>query len=102
MMIKKTLTIVPWKGFWAFGLFCDHNFPTLFYGNPIPFFMCLYQKIIQVKLTSINIKFAYHVTNIYFKIIKILIHFILYFTWVHVQKNNYMVEFSHIVMFQIT
>jgi hypothetical protein len=62
----KTLTIVPWKCFWTLGLFCDHNFPMLFYGNPIPFFTCSYQKIIQVELTSTNIKFAYHITNIYF------------------------------------
>jgi hypothetical protein len=40
---SKTLTITPWKCFWALELFSDHNFPMLFYGNPIPFLTCSYQ-----------------------------------------------------------
>jgi hypothetical protein len=59
----KTLTIVPKKGFWPLGLYYDlyskeYNFPTLFYGIPRPYFMCSYQKKIQVELTSANRKFA--------------------------------------------
>jgi hypothetical protein len=58
----------------------------LFYGNPRPFFTCSYQKIIQVELTSVTGKFAYHITNIYFKTIKLLIHFILSYVWIHIWK----------------
>ncbi len=50
----------------------------LFYGNPRPFFTCSYQKIIQVELISVIRKFAHHITNIYFKTIKLLIDFILF------------------------
>jgi hypothetical protein len=42
----------------------------------------------QAKLTSVNRKFAYHITNIYFKMIKILIHFILSSMWIHIQKEK--------------
>jgi hypothetical protein len=38
----------------------------LFHGNPSPSFTCSYQKIVQVELTNVNKKFAYHITNIYF------------------------------------
>jgi hypothetical protein len=66
--------------FWPLGLFCDkhsrkHNIPTLFFGQERPSFNCSYQKIVQAKLTSGNIEFAYHITiYIFFKKIKILIH----------------------------
>jgi len=39
-------------------------------------------------LTNANRKFAYHITNIFFKTIKILIHFILFSTWIHIQKTK--------------
>ncbi len=56
---SKTLTIVLGEGFQPLGLFCDpyskeYNFPTLCYGNPKPSFVCSYQKIVQVELTSVN------------------------------------------------
>jgi hypothetical protein len=37
------------------------NFQTLFYGNLRPSFTCSYQKIVQVELTSVKRKFAYHI-----------------------------------------
>jgi hypothetical protein len=46
-----------------------------------------YQKITKVELTSIDRKFAYHTTNIFFNVI-ILIHFILSSSWVHVRKSQ--------------
>jgi hypothetical protein len=58
----------------------------LFFGHTRPTFEYLYQKIIQLELTSVNMKFAYHITNIFFKQIKFLIHFILSSTWIHIQK----------------
>jgi len=38
----------------------------LFFGRSRPTFECSYQKVRQAKLTSINIKFTYHITNIFF------------------------------------
>jgi hypothetical protein len=83
----KLLTITPIEGSQPLGLFCDahskkYNFPTIFYGHPRPSFACSYQKIVQAKLISINRKFACHISNIYFKTIKVLIHFILSCAWI--------------------
>jgi len=69
---SKTLTIALAKGFQPLGLSLDsyskeYNFQMLFHGNPSPSFTCSYQKIVQVELTNVNKKFAYHITNIYFK-----------------------------------
>jgi hypothetical protein len=47
---------------------------------------CSYQKITQEKLNSANRKFAYHITNIFSKTTKILIHFILSSTLICIQK----------------
>ncbi len=44
------------------------------------------QKFAKIKLTSVGIKFAYHIANIFFKVIKILIHIVLFSSWVHVRK----------------
>jgi hypothetical protein len=65
----KSITIAFGKGFQPLGLFYDahfeeYSFPTLFYGHLRPSLACFYQKIVQVKLTSINKKFAYHISNI--------------------------------------
>jgi hypothetical protein len=81
------------KGSQLLGLFCDahfkkYNFPTLFYGHPRPLLACSYQKILQAELISINRKFAYHINNIYFEIIKVLIHFILYCAWIRICKTK--------------
>ncbi len=43
------------------------KFPTLFFGHPRPCFQCSYKKIIQLELTNVNKKTAYHVINICFK-----------------------------------
>jgi hypothetical protein len=47
-----------------------------------------YQKIAKIKLTSVDIKFAYRIANIFFKVIKILIHIVLSSSWVHVRKTQ--------------
>jgi hypothetical protein len=36
----------------------------------------------------VNKKFAYHITNIFFKTIQILIHFILSSSWIHILKRK--------------
>jgi hypothetical protein len=46
-----------------------------------------YQKVAQAKLTSVNQKFAYHISNLFFKTIKILIHFVLSSAWIRIRKT---------------
>jgi hypothetical protein len=41
---------------------------------------------VQAKLTSINKKFSYRISNIFFKKIKLLIYFILSCAWIHICK----------------
>jgi len=78
----STSWIIPWS------IFEEYNFPTLFYGNLRPSFTCSYQKIIQVELTNVTRKLAYHIMNIYFKTIKLLIHFISSSIWIHIRKTK--------------
>jgi hypothetical protein len=89
----KLLTIALKEGSQPLGLFHDahfkeYNFPTLFYGHPRPSLACYFQKIMQVELININRKFAYHISNIYFKTIKVLIHFILFCAWICICKEK--------------
>jgi len=44
----------------------------------------------QEKLININRKFAYHINNIYFKTIKVLIHFILSCAWIRIHKIKFL------------
>jgi hypothetical protein len=65
----------------------EYNFPTLFFGHQRPNIKLSYQKIAQAELISTNQKFAYHMTNLYFKTIKILIYFVLSSAWICMQKS---------------
>jgi len=87
----KSITIAPREGFQLLGLFHaihseEYNFPMLFFGHSRASLGFIYQKIIQAKLTSLNRKFTYHISDIYFKTITILIHFILSYAWIHICK----------------
>jgi len=44
----------------------------------------------QAKLININRKFAYHISNVYFKTIKVLIHFILSCAWIRIHKIKFL------------
>ncbi len=92
-VVDKSLAITPNEGFQLLRLSQDtyskeYNFPTLFFGYSRPPLKCFYQKITQEKLTNANRKFAYHITNVFFKITKILIHFILSFASICIQKTK--------------
>jgi hypothetical protein len=65
----------------------EYNFPTLFFGHQWLDIKLSYQKIAQAELTSTNRKFAYHITNLFFKTIKILIHFVLFSAWIRMRKS---------------
>jgi hypothetical protein len=45
------------------------------------------QKVAKTKLVIIDKKIAYHIANIFFKVIKALIHFVLSSSWVCVHKT---------------
>jgi hypothetical protein len=59
----------------------------------------VHTKKTQVELTHVNRKFPYHITNIYFQTIEILIHFILSSIGIHIQKEklSYQIYISSIV-----
>jgi hypothetical protein len=87
-----SIAIAPGENFRPLGLFRDlhseeYNFPTLFFGHQRPDIKLSYQKIAQAELTSTNRKFAYHITNLFFKTIKILIHFVLSSAWIRMRKS---------------
>jgi hypothetical protein len=50
-------------------------------------FLIVISKVAQAELTSVNRKFAYHISNLFFKTIKILIHFVLSSAWIRIQKT---------------
>jgi hypothetical protein len=88
----KSVTISPRQGFLTLGLFQnthieEYNYPTLFFNHLRPHISCSYQKA-QVDLTNVTKKIAYHFTNIFFKIMKNLIHFILSSSWICIQKGK--------------
>jgi hypothetical protein len=90
---EKSLAIVPREGYQPFGLFHDAHFEeyifsTLFHGHLNPSFESYYQKIVQEKLININRKIAYHISNIYLKTIKVLIHFILSCAYIRIHKTK--------------
>jgi hypothetical protein len=85
----KSVTISPRQGFLPLGLFRntyieEYNYPTLFFSHLRPHISCSYQKIVELDLTNVNKKFAYHFFNIFFKTIKKLIHFILSSSWISI------------------
>jgi hypothetical protein len=88
----KSLTIAHGEDFQPLGLFCDKHFKKItfqhYFLNMKNHLSIVYiKKIVQVELTSANRKLAYHITiYIFFKTIKILIHFILSFTWIRIQN----------------
>ncbi len=55
-----------------------------------------YQKFVKAKLISVNKKFANHMANVFFKIIKVLIHFVLSSSWVCVCKAQ--LRGQHLIM----
>lgn len=68
----KIVAIALRESFQPFGLFWDtyaeeYNHPTLFFGHWRPHISCSYKKITQAQLFSVNKKFAYHITNVFFK-----------------------------------
>jgi len=78
----------PLRIFWNVN-FEEYNYPTVFFGEAHLFKLeakHFNQKIAKIELTSVDIKFAYRIANIFFKVIKILIHFVLSSSWVHVCK----------------
>lgn len=86
------MTITPREGFQPLGLFHhahskEYKF-SMFFLAIQDHLLLVHTKKKQVKLTSVNRKNSYHITNIYFQTIEILIHFILSSIRIHIQKEN--------------
>jgi hypothetical protein len=67
------------------------NFPTLFFGNPCDDDIVkkfTYQKIAQWELLNLNRKFSYHITNLFFKTIKIPIQQVMSIMWIRIREGQ--------------
>ena len=67
------------------------NFPTLFYGSTRPEHMInkfSYQKIEKWELMHKDNDFTTHIKNIFFKVIKIIIHQISSLAWVCIREGK--------------
>ena len=67
------------------------NFPTLFYGFSQPKHMTnkfSYQKIEKWELMHKDNDFSTHIKNIFFKVVKIIIHQISSLAWVYIWKGK--------------
>jgi hypothetical protein len=47
-----------------------------------------YQMIAQWELVHKNHNFSTHISNLFFKAIKVLIHFVISSSWVHIHKGK--------------
>ena len=67
------------------------TFPTLFFGEPHDKDIekgFSYQKISQWELQNSNRAFAHHTTNLFFKIVKILIAQVFSTIWIRIHKGK--------------
>jgi hypothetical protein len=94
---ENAITMALGQDFKPLGLFqdlhCEElNSPTLFFGQPHSNqgINMSYQMIIQLELLHKNHNFATHVPINFFKAIKVLIHFVISSSWVHIRKRKFL------------
>jgi hypothetical protein len=91
----KIVEIAPAKGQRPLGIFKDKfteemNFSTLFYGDPHGSDITnrfSYHKIVQWELLHSSSYFSYHITNLFFKTMCIIIEQVLSCMWVRIRKG---------------
>jgi hypothetical protein len=91
----KIVEIAPTEGQRPLGIFKDKfveemNFPTLFYGDPCATDIIKrfsYHKIVQWELLHSSGDFPCHITNLFFKIMCIIIEQVLSCMWVRIRKG---------------
>jgi hypothetical protein len=90
----KILEIAPAEGQRPLGIFNEKfskemNFPTLFYGDPCPSDITeqfSYHKIVRWELLHSSDDLSYHITNLFFKTMSIIIEQVFSFMWVRIRK----------------
>jgi hypothetical protein len=90
---ENVVTVALGQHFKPLGLFQDPhceelNFPTLFFRQPYSNqgIKMFYQMIAQWELLHKNHNFSTNIPNLFFKAIKILIHFVISSSWVCIHK----------------
>ena len=95
-LANKDIELAPSEGFRPLGIFQDRcfeemNFPTLFFGYARPADILdnfSYQKIAQWELLHVDDDFATHITNIFFKAIRIVIQQVSNCAWICIRKGE--------------
>ena len=93
---NKVIEITPSEGFSLLSVFQDHhseemNFPTLFFrfAHPSDIVQCFsYLKIAQWDLLHKDDDFAMHITNIFFKAMRIIIQQVSSCAWICIRKGE--------------
>ncbi len=87
--------MAPSQDFKPLDLFQDPhyeevNFPTLFFGQPCSNqgIKMSYQIFAQWEFLHKNHNFAMHIPNLFLKTIKVLIHFVISSSWMHIRKRK--------------
>jgi hypothetical protein len=92
---ENIIIVAPSQDFKPSGLFQDPhfeelNFPTLFFRQPHSNqgTKMSYQMFAQWEFLHKNHKFSTCVPNYIFKAIKVLIHYVISSSWIHIQKGK--------------
>ena len=93
---EKIVEIAPADGQCPLGIFKDKfakemNFPTLFYGYPRPTDITerfSYHKIVRWEMQHSSGDFSCHITNLFFKTMRIIINKVISFMWVRIRKGK--------------
>jgi hypothetical protein len=67
------------------------SFPTLFFGEKRPDNVTkkfTYQKFCQWEVLHKDHDFAYHITNLFYKVFFIILRQVLYYIWVRIRKGK--------------
>ena len=93
---EKLIELAPDEGQRPLGIFTDKyaeemSFPKLFFGNPrnddiTKIFS--YHKIVQQELLNFSGDFSYHITNLLFKTMPIIIEQVLSSIWIRIRKGK--------------
>lgn len=93
---NNQINIAPAEGYMPLGIFQDKyseemSFPSLFYVEKRPYDIeknFSYQKIAQWEVLHIDHDFAYHTTNLFYKVIRIILNQVFSSIWVRIRKGQ--------------
>ena len=93
---NNQINIAPGEGYIPLGIFQDRyseelSFPTLFYGQKRPDDVTksfTYQKISRWEILHKDHDFAYHITNLFYKAVRIILNQVLNCIWIRIRKGQ--------------